>query len=137
MEDFNTFHHPKLGWIEFDKSEIYYNGLEVYVNQLHSLGFDLAMSTSGKPKKLDDVLIDLPFDCNELAVYILLLEDGWKRMQMSHAEDLGVIFFLNSKVGRVNPLYKTFGNAKCVFDLNGFNWYIKSKKLVYGSPLPF
>jgi len=137
MNDFDMFHHPQLGWIELDKAEADSIGIELYINQLHTMGFDSAMAKSGRPKKLVDVLAEFPFVDEDLMVYVSLMKDGWKRLQMSHAEDLGCSFFLNSKVGRVSPLFKTFGNAKCVFDFNGFTWYFGSKKLLYGAPLPF
>lgn len=131
------FHHPQLGWVELDKAEADSIGIELYINQLHNMGFDSAMTTSGRPKKLVDVLAEFPFVAEDLMVYVLLLKDGWERLQLSRAEDLGCNCFLNSKVGRVSPLFKTFGNAKCVFDFNGFTWFIGRQKFVYSAPLPF
>lgn len=131
------YHHPKLGWVELDKAEVKSIGMELYINQLHFLGFDLAKSESMRPKKLIDILRDFPFESNDLKIYTSLLSDGWKRVQMSRAEDLGCRFFLNLNAGMVSPLFKTFGNAKCIFDSDGFSWYFGSKKIVYGSPLQF
>lgn len=137
MDDFDMFHHPQLGWIELDKDEAETTGIELYVSQLNAMGFDSAMTKSGKPKKLADVLSELPYIDEDLVVYVSLLKDGWERLQIKRAEEMECAFFLNSKVGRVSPLFKDFGNAKCVFDFGGFNWYFNNKKLLYGAPLPF
>lgn len=130
-------HHPQLGWIEIDKAEAASIGIELYISQFHNMGFDSAVTTSGKSKKLIDLLSEFPFEESDLIVYVSLLGDGWQRMQLSHAENLERTCFLNSKAGKVSPLFKTFGNAKCVFDFNGFTWYFGRKKMLFAAPLPF
>lgn len=137
MEDFDMFYHPQLGWIDIDREQAVSIGIEFYINQLHSMGFEAAMTKSGKPKKLTEVLADFPFEPGDLLVFVALLGDGWKRLSLKQAEELGCSFFMNSKVGRVCPLEKQFGNAKCIFDFKGFNWFLADRKSLYDSPLPF
>jgi hypothetical protein len=86
---------------------------------------------------LKNLISGVPFAKEDFVVYVSLLEDGWRRLTLAEAENRRSRFLLDVNGAQVQPLFKEFGNAKCIFDLFGFNWYAEGQEFVYSAPLPF